>query len=98
PWAPPRGHLGPREARIEGSAVRIVRLADGVNIADLVEGPSSSRRFLDVTVDGLVVTGGRAALGAGALAEPRTWTSEQIEIEGHNLSTRRADGRAIARS
>ncbi len=98
PWALLRGHLWLREARIEGLAVRIVRLTDGFNIADLVEGPSSSRRFLDVTVDRLVVTGSRAALEDRALAEPRTWTSEQIEIEGHNLSTRRADGRAIARS
>ena len=98
PWALLRGHLWLREARIEGSAVRIVRLADGFNIADLFEGPSSSRRFLDVTVDHLVVTASRAALEDRALAEPRTWTSEQIEIEGHNLSTRRNDGRAIARS
>src|SRR4030095_5198976 len=67
PWALLRGHLWLREARIEGSAGRITS-------AECGEGPRSSRRFLDVTVDRLVVTGSRAALEDRALAEPRTWT------------------------
>jgi outer membrane protein OmpA-like peptidoglycan-associated protein len=98
PWALFRGHLWIREARIQGSAVRLVRRADGFNISDLFEGTSSSRRFLDVTLDHLVVTESRAALEDRALAEPRTWSSEEIQIEAHNLSTRRDDGRAVARS
>src|SRR5262249_59312364 len=97
PWALFRGHVWLREARVEGSTVRIVRLPDGFNISDLLEGPRQSRP-LDVTVDHLVVTRSRAALEDRALAEPRTWSSEQIEIEGYNLSTRRNDGRAVARS
>jgi hypothetical protein len=75
-----------------------VRLRDGFNISDLTEGTGSSRRWLDVTVTHLVVTRGIATLEDRALAEPRTWTSEGIEIEAHDLSTRRDDARAVARS
>jgi len=92
------GHLSIREARLEGSTVRIVRLADGFNISDLLERPHGTRRALDVTVDRLVVTGGTVTLEDRALDEPRTWRSEHIEIDAHNLSTRREDGRAVARS
>lgn len=92
------GHLWLREVRLEGSNVRIVRLADGFNISDLMEGGEGSGRRMDVTVDHLVVTRSAATLEDRALAEPRTWASEQIEIEAHDLSTRRDDGRAVARS
>src|SRR4029453_8250232 len=46
----------------------------------------------------LVVTKGTVALEDRALTEPRTWYSENIEVDAHNLSTRRGDGRAVARS
>ena len=49
-------------------------------------------------MDRLVVTKGTVALEDRALAEPRTWYSENIEIDAYNLSTRRGDGRAVARS
>jgi hypothetical protein len=92
------GHLSIREARLDGSTVRIVRLADAFNISDLIDRPRAPRRALEVTVDRLVVTRGTVTLEDRALAEPRTWRSEHIEIDAHNLSTRRDDGRAVARS
>jgi hypothetical protein len=98
PFALLRGHVWIREIRLEGSTVRVVRHPDGFNISDLIEGLGAGRRSLDVTVDHLVVTRGTAMLEDRALAEPRTWTSEHIEIEAHDLSTRRNDGRAVGRS
>jgi hypothetical protein len=91
-------HLRIHEARLEAPTTRIVRLPDGFNFSDLVEGPSPPRRWLDVTIAHLMVTRGTATLEDRALAEPRTWVSEGIEIEAHDLSTRRDDGRAVARS
>ncbi|HKZ04530.1 MAG TPA: DUF748 domain-containing protein [Methylomirabilota bacterium] len=91
-------HLRIHEARLEAPTTRIVRLPEGFNISDLTEGSGPPRRWLDVTVTHLVVTRGLATLEDRALAEPRTWTSEGIEIEAHDLSTRRDDGRATARS
>lgn len=91
-------HLRIYEARLEGPTTRIVRLPDGFNISDLIEGPAAPRRWFDITVQYLVVTRGTATLEDRALAEPRTWSSERIEIEAHDLSTLRDDGRAVARS
>ena len=93
-----RGHLWIREVTPEGSTVRIIRFAEGFNISDLIPTSGGSGRTLDVTVDRLVVTKGTVALEDWALAEPRTWYSENIEIDAYNLSTRRGDGRAVARS
>jgi hypothetical protein len=93
-----RGHLWIREVTLQGSTVRIIRFAEGFNISDLIPRSGGTGRTLDVTVDRLVVTKGTVALEDRALAEPRTWYSEKVEIEAHNLSTRRGDGRAVARS
>jgi Domain of Unknown Function (DUF748) len=98
PFSMLSGHLWIREAKLQGSTVRIIRFSEGFNISDLIERPGGTGRTLDVTVDHLVVTNGTVALEDRALAEPRTWRSENIEVEGHNLSTRRDDGRAVARS
>ena len=92
------GHLSIREARLEGSTVRIVRSGDAFNISDLIERPGGTRRALDITVDRLVVARGTVTLEDRALAEPRTWRSEHIEIDAHNLSTRRDDGRVLGQS
>ncbi len=93
-----RGHLWIRKATLQGSTVRIIRFAEGFNISDLIRPAGGTGRTFDVTVDRLVVTKGTVALEDRALAEPRTWYSENIEIDAHNLSTRRGDGRAVARS
>jgi Domain of Unknown Function (DUF748) len=93
-----RGHLWIREATLQGSTVRIIRFAEGFNISDLIRPAGGTGRTFDVTVDRLVVTKGTVALEDRALTEPRTWYSENIEVDAHNLSTRPGDGRAVARS
>ncbi len=51
-----------------------------------------------MTVDHFALSGGTITLEDRALAEPRTWASEQITIEARNVSTRRNDGTAVGRS
>lgn len=92
------GHLWIREAVIEGSTVRLVRFGDEFNISDLLSRSEPTERRLDVSVDHFVVTRGTVLLEDRALAEPRTWTSEQIEIDARNLSTRGQNGTAVASS
>ena len=53
---------------------------------------------LDLEVGRLAVRGGRVLLEDRALPEPRTWASEQLEIDAQNLSTRAGGGTARARS
>jgi hypothetical protein len=98
PLALLRGHLWIREAVLEGSTVRVVRDAHGFNLSDLIEGSGPGGRALDVTVDHLMITKGLVTLEDRALAPPRTWRSEHVEIDARNLSTRRDDGTAVARS
>jgi hypothetical protein len=93
------GHLWLRELVVAGSTVRVVRLPSGdFNITDLVSGSPSTGGPPAVTVDRFVLSGGMVSLEDRALPETRTWTSEQIAIEAHNVSTRRGDGTAVARS
>src|SRR4030095_15726741 len=66
--------------------------------SDLIRPAGGTGRTFDVTVDRLVVTKGTVALEDRALTEPRTWYSENIEVDAHNLSPRPGDGRAVARS
>ena len=81
------------------STVRVVRLPAGdFNFSDLIQALGHGHRPLDVTVDRFALAGGTVTLEDRALAEPRTWTSEQITIEAHNVSTRRDDGSAVGRS
>jgi hypothetical protein len=93
------GHLRLRELVLTDSTVRVVRLPSGeFNLSDLVHSSGTTGGGFDVTVDRFVLTGGRATLQDQALPESRTWTSEQITIEAHDVSTRGAEGRAIGRS
>ena len=94
------GHLSIRDLVVDGSSIRVVRLSDGrFNFSDLLERPAApTTRALDVTVDRFRLDGGTVTLEDRALPEPRTWASEQITIEAYDVSTRRADGRASARS
>ncbi len=92
------GHVWISEAVIAGPIVRVVRDADGFNISDLTRPTATPARWLDVTVDRFALTRGVVTLEDRALSEPRTWTSEQMEIEARNLSTRRGDGTATGRS
>jgi len=93
-----RGHLFIREAVLRSPTVRVVRHPDAFNLSDLVGGAGEAERRLDVTVERFALHGGVVTLEDRALPEQRTWRSERIEIEAHNLSTRRDDGRAVGRS
>jgi uncharacterized protein involved in outer membrane biogenesis len=93
------GHLWIREMVLSDSTVRVVRLPTSeFNFSDLIRGSGSTGRALDVTVDRFALVRGTVTLEDQALSERRTWTSEHITIEAHNLSTRRADGSAVGKS
>jgi Domain of Unknown Function (DUF748) len=93
------GHLWLRELIVSDSTVRVVRLpTNEFNFSDLIRRSGRTGRTLDVTMDRFTVSGGTVTLEDQALPERRTWVSEQIEIEAHNVSTRRNDGRATGRS
>lgn len=94
-----RGHLRFSEITVADSTVRVVRLSpETFNFSDLVGRSESTGGTIDVTVDRFAVSGGKVTLEDRALAEPRTWTSEHIEIDARDLSTRAGGGRAVARS
>ena len=94
-----RGHIWIRDLSVTDSTVRVVRLPTGeFNFSDLIQSSGTVTQPLDVTVDHFVLAAGTVTLEDRALAEPRTWTSEQITIEARNVSTRRDDGSAIGRS
>jgi Domain of Unknown Function (DUF748) len=93
------GRLWIRDLVVTDSTVRVVRLPAGdFNFSDLFQSSGTSTGPLDVTVDHFTLSGGTVTLEDRALAEPRTWTSEQITIEARNVSTRRDDGSAVGRS
>ena len=90
-----RGHLWIRDLVLDGSTIRVVRLpTNAFNFSDLMQSSGSPGRGSDVTVDHFVLKRGTVVLEDEALPERRTWTSEQIAIEAHNVSTRRSDGTA----
>jgi len=93
-----RGHLWIREAVLHNSTVRVVRFPDEFNLSDLIQSSGTTTPGLDVTVDRFALVGGTVTLEDRALAERRTWTSENIQIEARDISTRRDDGRAVGTS
>jgi Domain of Unknown Function (DUF748) len=94
-----RGHLWLREAILRDSTVRVIRYpSNEFNLSNLVRQSGQTQRVLDVTVDRFVVVNGTATLEDRALPAPRTWRSEQMAVEAHNLSTRPQYGTAVATS
>jgi Domain of Unknown Function (DUF748) len=94
-----RGHLRISEVILRNSNVHVVRFpTNEFNISDLVQSSGETSRPFDVTVDRFALTGGTVTLEDRALPQWRTWTSEHIEIEARNLSTRRDDGHAVGTS
>ena len=94
-----RGHVWIRELTVSDPTVRVVRLASNeLNISDLLGRSESKEKGFDITVDQFRLERGTTTLVDQALAEPRTWTSEQMTIEAHNVSTLRGDGTATASS
>ena len=93
------GRVRVRDAALIGPTVRVVRQPDGdFNFSDLLRGPAAAARPLDLEVERFSLRGGTVVLVDRALAEPRTWTSERIEIDARNVSTRHARGSATGRS
>jgi hypothetical protein len=93
-----RGHIWVREVVVRKPTLRIVRLERSFNFSDLFEGSETTQKRLDVTVDRFALVDGTVAFEDRALPEHRTWTSDDIQIEAHNVSTLRDDGTVIATS
>ena len=93
-----RGHIWVRELILRKPTLRIVRLDKDFNFSDLFEGSETTQKRLDVTVDRFALVDGTVAFEDRALPEHRTWTSDDIQIEAHNVSTLRDDGTVIASS
>src|SRR5438128_1249130 len=93
-----RGHIWVRELVLRKPILRIVRLGKDFNFSDLVEGSGTIEKQLDVTVDRVALVDGTVAFEDRALPERRTWTSDDIQIEAHNVSTLRDDGTVVASS
>ena len=93
-----RGHIWVRELVLRKPTLRIVRLERRFNFSDLFEGAETTQKRLDVTVDRFALVDGTVAFEDRALPERRTWTSDDIQIEAHNVSTLRDDGTVVASS
>ena len=96
-----RGHLHVRDLVLKNSTVNVVRYESGeFNLADMIRrtDKKSEGGMLDVTVDHFLLDGGLVALDDRMLHPPRTWRSENIRLEAHNVSTLRDDGRATGSS
>jgi uncharacterized protein involved in outer membrane biogenesis len=93
-----RGHIWVRELVLRKPTLRIVRLEKNFNFSDLIQGSETTQKRLDVTVDRFALVDGTVAFEDRALPERRTWTSDEIQIEAHNVSTLRDDGTVIASS
>ena len=94
-----RGHLWLREVVLSNPTVRVIRYpGDEFNLSDLVRQSGESQRLVEITVDRFVVVNGTTTLEDRALPEPRTWRSEGMAVEAHNLSSRPQYGTAVATS
>jgi Domain of Unknown Function (DUF748) len=93
-----RGHIWVRELVIQQPTLRVVRLAKDFNFSDLIEDSGAIEKRFDVTVDRFTLVDGTVAFEDRALPERRTWTSDDIQIEAHNVSTLRDDGTVVASS
>ncbi len=93
-----RGHIWVRELVLRKPTLRIVRLEKNFNFSDLIEDSGATEKRFDVTVDPFTLVDGTVAFEDRALPEQRTWTSDDIQIEAHNVSTLRNDGTVIASS
>jgi len=93
-----RGHIWVRELVLVKPTLRIVRLEKRFNFSDLFEGSETTRKRFDVTVDRFALVDGTVAFEDRALPEQRTWTSDNIQIEAHNVSTLSDEGSVVASS
>src|SRR5262245_43088259 len=93
-----RGHIWVRELVIVKPTLRIVRLEKRFNFSDLFEGSETTRKRFDVTFERFGLVDGTVAFEDRALPEQRTWTSDSIQIEAHNVSTLSDEGSVVASS
>src|SRR5436309_9571723 len=93
-----RGHIWVRELVLQKPTLRVVRLAKDFNFSDLIEGAGTTEKTFDVSVDRFTLGDGTIAFEDRALPERRAWTSDDIQIEAHNVSTLRDDGTVVASS
>ena len=93
-----RGHIWVRELVLRKPTLRIVRLEKNFNFSDLFEGSGSTEKRFDVTVDRFALIDGVVQFGDRGQPEHRTWSSDDIQIEAHNVSTLRDDGTVVASS
>jgi hypothetical protein len=93
------GHVRLRELILNEPSVHIVRLADReFNISDLQRSSGGAHKTFDLTLERFLVVRGRATLEDRVGPEARTWVSEDMNVEAHDLSTRHAGGRATGSS
>jgi hypothetical protein len=93
-----RGHIWVRELVLVKPTLRIVRLEKRFNFSDLFQGSETTEKRFDVTVDRFALVDGTVAFEDRALPEHRTWTSNDIQIEAHKVSTLSNDGSVVASS
>ncbi|HEV8441769.1 MAG TPA: DUF748 domain-containing protein [Methylomirabilota bacterium] len=92
------GRVWIRELVLHQPTVRVVRFPDEFNFSDLIRNTGATSGTFDITVDRFALAGGTVTFEDRALPEWRTWTSENIQIEARNVSTRRDDGTATGSS
>ena len=93
-----RGHIWVRELVLVKPTLRIVRLDKRFNFSDLFQGSETTEKRFDVTVDRFALVDGTVAFEDRALPEHRTWTSDDIQIEAHDVSTLSDRGSVVASS
>jgi uncharacterized protein involved in outer membrane biogenesis len=91
-------HVWIRELVLHKPTLRVVRLAKDFNFSDLIASSGATEKMFDVTVDRFALVDGTIAFEDRALPEQRTWMSDDIQIEAHNVSTLRDDGTVVASS
>ena len=91
-----RLHLWIERLTLSGGHVRIVRVGpDRFNVSDLLERPASGRPLLDVSVDRFTLDDGWVALEDRVLTPARTWRSENIRLDAHQVTTLAPRGTAF---
>ena len=90
-----RLHLAIERLALAGGRVRIVRLATNrFNISDLLDRPASRSPFA-LSIDRLTISGDWVALEDRTLMPPRTWRSENIRLDAHDVTTLARRGTAF---
>ena len=91
-----QGHLWIEDAVLTNGHVRIVRVGPNrFNISDLLERPREPTRGFPMTIDHLAIRGGSVELEDRVLKPPRTWRSQDIQLEARDVGTSGRHGVAV---